>query len=435
MDQWWRNRSFVFLWVCGLFTYLGDQMLAICVTVRVFRAFGTGAALGTYYVVRLLPSALLGPVAGVLIDRFDRRFLAAAGLGLSSVAAAGLYYSARMPQILGFTFLGALAAVLHSPSVRGMLPEVVTKDHLLKANSIQSGTESLARLAVPAVSAGVLAIAGASGALLASACSYLLAAGTVLRVRIRSGAGADTVAEAGTGIGAGDAGGWRSDAVPADTVRDPASSRPAALFCGMKTAGKELLEGVRYLASERVLRDVTLTVTLVMFADTAVSPLFTILLDRNLQVPPEFIGFLSSGYGAGLLLGAALGPLLARPLGDSGLVPLGALFIGAEMLAYSRIQSFWLTLPLQLMCGAGFALLFNGAITALQAVTPRHLTGRVLTASTAVGSIATMVAARAGGGVADAFGIRAVFLCSGLVSLLAVASSMRLARRLRLHSD
>jgi MFS family permease len=402
MDRWWTRRRFVFLWVCRLLTYLGDQMLTICLTVRVFRAFGTGAALGTLYVFRLLPSAIVGPVAGVFIDRFDRRLLAAVGLGLSSVAAVGLYCSAGMSQVLAFTFLGALAAVLYGPSLKGMLPDVVEKEYLLKANSVQSGTESVARLAAPAISAGVLSIAGTSGALLASACSYLLAAGTVFQVKLRGAA---------------------------DEERPEAKA--GGLLGGIRAAGKQLIEGVRYLVAERVLLLVTIAMTMVMFADTSVSPLFTILLNKHLKVPPEFIGFLSSGYGAGLLIGAVLGPLLAKVVGESGLVPLGALFIGGQMLAYSRIQAFWLTLPLQLVCGAGFALLLNGAVTVFQMVAPRRLIGRAVTASTAVGSMATMVAARAGGAVADAFGVKAVFLCAGLVSLCAAAFSLQLARGLR----
>lgn len=404
MDRWWTRRHFVFLWVCRLLTHLGDQMLAICVTVRVFRTFGTGAALGTYYVVRLLPSALIGPVAGVLIDRFDRRLLAAAGLGLSSVAAAGLYYSARMSMAMAFTFVGALAAVLYGPSLKGMLPEVVAKEHLLKANSIQSGTESVARLAAPVVSAAVLSMAGTSGALLASACSYLLAAGAVLQVRLTSASDV---------------------AIGADTAKSH------SLAGEVRTAGKQLVEGARYLATERVLLVVTLAMTAVMFADTSVSPLFTILLNRHLRVPPEFIAFLSSGYGAGLLIGAVAGPVVAKAVGESGLVPLGAFLIGVQMLAYSRLQVFWLTLPLQLTCGAGFALMLNGTITVFQMVTPRRLTGRAVSASTAVGSIATMVAARAGGVVSDAFGVRTVFMWAGLLSLCAAACSVQLARGLR----
>jgi MFS family permease len=383
--------------------YLGDQMLAICVTVRVFKAFGTGAALGTYYVIRQLPPALVSPVAGVFIDRLDRRRLAAGGLVLSSAAAVGLYYSNSMSLVLAFVFLGALGAVVYGPSLKGMLPEVVEKEHLLQANSVQSGTESVARLAAPVVSAAVLSIAGTSGALLGSACSYLLAAGTVFHVSVAG------MQAAGSGGASG-------------------------LTDGVRDAWKELLEGVRYLATERALLPVTAAVTLVMFADTSVSPLFTILLNKHLKVPPEFIGFLSSGYGAGLLIGAVLGPFLAKATGESGLVPLGAGLIGIQMLAYSRIQAFWLTLPLQLMCGTGFALLLNGATTSFQIIAPRRLIGRAFSASAALGSAATIIAARAGGAVADSLGVRAVFLGAGLVSLCAAACSLRLARGARAGS-
>ena len=399
INRWWIRSGFVSLWVCRLLTYLGDQMFHICVTVRVFQAFGTGAALGTYYVVGLLPSALMGPVAGVFIDRLDRRLLAAAGLGLSSVAAVGLYYSEEMPQLLALTFMSALAAVIHGTSLKGILPDVVEKEHLLQANSVQSGTESIARLAAPVISAAILSIAGTSAALLAAACSYLLAAAAVLRVRV---------------------------AAPQE-VANPRSD----LAAGVRDVWKQLIEGVGYLMRERQLLLVTAAVTLVMFADTSVTPLFTILLNKHLNVPAEFIGFLSSGYGAGLLIGAVTGPFLGKAAGESGLVPLGASLIGLQMLAYSRIEAFWLTLPLQVTCGVGFAFLLNGATTVFQTMVPRHLIGRTFSASAGLGALATLVAARAGGAVADALGVRTVFLGAGVLSVCAAVCSLGLARRAR----
>lgn len=415
MTAWWARRGFVSLWLCRMLAFLGDQMMSLCLTVSVFRMLGTGAALGTFFVVRILPSALFGPVIGVLVDSSDRRFLAAAGLGLSSVFAVALYYSGSITAVLAYSFFAAAASTVFGHSLRSMLPEVVEKERLLKANSIQSGTESVARLAAPAASAAIVGIAGTSGALLMSACSYVLAGVAALAVSARQREG-ETSLVGGT--------------LPRATGTRLQQSRlwGRQFHVAMRDTGRRLADGLKYLAGQSTLLMVTLVLTLVMFADSSVSPLFTILLNRHLEVPPEFIGFLSSGYGAGLLVGAIAGPLLAKRVGERGLVPVGAALVGAQMLAYSVIGVFWAALPLQLVCGAGFALLMNGAITAYQAVVPGHLMGRAISASTAVGSIATVFAAKAGGAVADWKGVRVVFLGAGLMSLLAAAVSLRLAR-------
>ncbi len=415
MGAWWARRGFVALWLCRLLAFLGDQMMAVCLTVRVFRMLGTGAALGTFFVVRILPSALLGPIIGVFIDISDRRILAATGLVLSSVFAAALYYSGSITTVFVYSFFAAAASTVFGHSLRSMLPEVVEKERLLQANSIQSGTESVARFLAPAVSAAIVGIAGTSGALLMSAGSYLLASAAAFTVgarrRAKEAGAVDRVRPQITGAGLAQRGLWGRELQHTfgDTVR-------------------RLAEGLTYLAGQNALLIVTLALTLVMFADSSVSPLFTILLDKHLKVPPEFIGFLSSGYGVGLLIGAVAGPFLAKRVGERGLVPVGAALIGAQMLVYSAIGVFWAALPLQLVCGVGFALLMNGAITAYQAVVPGHLMGRAVSASTAVGSIATMFAAKAGGMVADWKGVRVVFLAAGLLSLLAAAVSLQLAR-------
>ncbi|MEW5934960.1 MAG: MFS transporter [Bacillota bacterium] len=398
MDRWWADRRFLCLWWCQVLGQVGDHLVSLSLTVVVYRVFGTGAALGTYFVARSLPSMVVGPVAGVCADTYNRRPLAIFAYGISFAVALVLPYAGTTARMVVAAFLGATATALAYPALQAALPQVVAQDRLLAANSIISATGSIARFVAPSVSALVVGLAGTSAAFLAAATSYLLAALSLLPLRLPNPRG--------------------------DRGGTPLT---------VPHAWRDLLEGLTHLVRTKALLAVALVTSLVMFADSAVHPIFTILVKRVLGMPPESIGYLSSAFGAGTLLGAGVLPVLKRRFDEQGLLSAGVFAIAAQMLAYSQITEFWFALPLQVASGIGFAFLLNATRTLFQTLAPGALVGRVVAASMALSSFLNLFAVKGGGFMADRLGPRAVFLCAGILCLACGAASLPVLRPRKEH--
>ncbi|MDI6822767.1 MAG: MFS transporter [Bacillota bacterium] len=125
MDRWWADRRVLCLWWCQVLGQVGDHLVSLSLTVVVYRVFGTGAALGTYFVARSLPSMVVGPVAGVCADTYNRRSLAIFAYGISLGVALVLPYAGTMARMVVAAFLGATATALAYPALQAALPQVV----------------------------------------------------------------------------------------------------------------------------------------------------------------------------------------------------------------------------------------------------------------------------------------------------------------------
>ncbi|MFD7658363.1 MFS transporter [Actinosynnema sp. NPDC059797] len=178
------------LWLAGFVSQLGDWVLLVALPVHVYQRTGSTAATATTFVVALLPSLVLSPVAGVLADRWDRRRL---------VVAVGLAQAVTLlPLLTGdLVVLNVVIAVqsglaaLFQPAVNALLPTLVPREQVVAANGLVGLGDNLARLVGASLGGLLLGHAGLSGVVLVDAVSFLLAAGLLasLRTRDREGAG------------------------------------------------------------------------------------------------------------------------------------------------------------------------------------------------------------------------------------------------------
>jgi len=134
-----RQRNFALLWVGGMISNLGDWLLLIALPFHVYQRTGSALATGTMFVAETIPSILLGSVAGVFVDRWDRRRT----MIVCTVAQAGLtlmLLTVRSPEKFWIIYLvgflqSAIGQFFH-PASSALLPRVVGEQHMLAANSL-----------------------------------------------------------------------------------------------------------------------------------------------------------------------------------------------------------------------------------------------------------------------------------------------------------
>ena len=136
-----RNRQFLFLWFVNIATTLAIELFTITILVTIYeQTESTLQAAGTM-VARTMPAFLLGPVAGVLVDRFPRKNMLISmdlvRLVLVGIAIWFLQGDGKVPVAGIYLILAGLAAadVFHRPARLSLIPSLVTWDQLVKANS------------------------------------------------------------------------------------------------------------------------------------------------------------------------------------------------------------------------------------------------------------------------------------------------------------
>ena len=147
-----RQRDFALLWSGGLISLAGDWVLFVGLPLYVYDRTGSTLATGAIFLARLLPQVLLGSVAGVFVDRWDRRRTLVAANLLLAVALVPLFVGAAADQFW-LVYLAAMAAVALQqfvvPAEEALLPRLVAEDELVPANALNALNNNLAWLGVP----------------------------------------------------------------------------------------------------------------------------------------------------------------------------------------------------------------------------------------------------------------------------------------------
>jgi MFS family permease len=182
-----HNRDFRFLWLGQVVSQLGDWFNVVALYALLFELTGSATAVAGLMVMQLLPVALVGPVAGVIVDRFDRRRIMIAADLLRGTAVLGLLL-VRTPDTvwLAYVVTGVMVACsgFFEPARSATVPSIVPREQLVAANAISTGTWS-AMLAVGAsLGGGVAAWLGRDAAFLINAVSFFASAVFLWRMRV-----------------------------------------------------------------------------------------------------------------------------------------------------------------------------------------------------------------------------------------------------------
>jgi MFS family permease len=178
-----RNRNFRFLWAAEIVSFLGDWFNTIALYTIVFELAGSGRALAVVMVAKMLPVFLVMPVAGPLVDRFDRRTLLIASDLARMVLALGLILAHRaesLPALYACIVAMVTMTGVFFPARQAAIPQIVGEKDLATANALSGGTWSV-MLAIGAAAGGwVTAAAGVDVALVLDSATFLLSAGLLV---------------------------------------------------------------------------------------------------------------------------------------------------------------------------------------------------------------------------------------------------------------
>jgi MFS family permease len=379
------GRNFTKTMVASGFANLADGVLWVALPLLAVRLTRSPLLIAGVTVAARLPW-LLAPVAGAFADRLDRRqsmvrvnlvrFVLLGGLALAVAVDV-----ATLPMLYVVAVLLGVGETLFDTSAQSLLPAVVDREDLTRANSRLYAVELVANTFIGPPLGGLLAAAGLALALGLPAAAYLVGAGFLA-----------LLAGSFRAVGAGPAGSTR--------LRD------------------EVAEGTRFVWRHPVLRPLAIMLGLQNMAFSAAFSVFVLF-----AVAPGPMGLSDAGYGvltATLGVGSLLGSWLAAGV-ERRLGRVRTLVLSIVLNGVSLVVPVVTALPVPIgtsMLASGAGIVFWNVVTVSlrQRITPDRLLGRMNASYRLVGWGTIPLGAALGGVLAEALGLRGAFLVAALVT-------------------
>ncbi|MEU8405568.1 MFS transporter [Micromonospora sp. NPDC048842] len=177
------NRDFVTVAISNLVSRAGTVVFDVVLAWWLVRETGATVVAGYVLAASTLPIALLSPLSGVLVDRWNKKWVLIVTDAVSAIAAGAVAVMAyqdvvNIPAlVLCAAVLGACTS-LFKPAVRSIVPALVAKDRLTKANSLTTNFAETTKVVGPLLGAALIAVpaVGIAGALLVNAASFAISA-------------------------------------------------------------------------------------------------------------------------------------------------------------------------------------------------------------------------------------------------------------------
>jgi MFS family permease len=184
-----RRRTFWILWLGQLVSLLGSGITQFALAVWAFQRSGSATQFGAIAMCSVLPGLLLSPLAGVFVDRWNRRtamLIANVGAALATAAVAALLAVDRIEpwHIYVATSLVSGFTALHWPAYAAATTQLVAKARLGKASGAMLVADAVAELAAPVLGGVLLAALGLVGVFALDLCTFVFATTTLLGVRL-----------------------------------------------------------------------------------------------------------------------------------------------------------------------------------------------------------------------------------------------------------
>jgi predicted MFS family arabinose efflux permease len=181
-----ENRGFRQLWLGQVVSQLGDWFDTLALFTLVLKLTGSGRAVGLVLVARFLPSVVMGPLSGVVADRFSRRTIMIVSDVARAVVVLGFLF-VRRPEhvwlIYVLTVLQLTFSTFFEPAKTAAIPSIVAERDLVMANSISSITWSVMLTLGAAIGGAITDWFGTDAAFVIDSLTYLASAVLVARVR------------------------------------------------------------------------------------------------------------------------------------------------------------------------------------------------------------------------------------------------------------
>jgi DHA3 family macrolide efflux protein-like MFS transporter len=382
--QGWQN-SFFTMYIGQAFSLLSSSAVQFSIIWWITVQTGSAMALTVASVVGLLPQAVIGPFAGVWIDRYNRKTImifADSAVAISSLVL-GLSFFFTTPSLIFIyfiLFIRALGETFHKPTMQAVIPQLVPENQLTKAGGLGQMVQSACSMVGPMLGAFLMSITTLQYAMLVDVFGAVLAVLTLSSVKI---------------------------------AKHAMTSTKLSIIADMK-------QGIRALKSNKALMKVSIPILLSTIVFVPMGTLLPLMVREYFNGTAWHNGIVQTLFSSGMLIAAIVisitGGIRKQFLMISvGIFTLGVCsFIGGILPA----SGFWLFCIVIFVMGTT-GMLSNIPFTAyIQKTIPPQNLGKVISLVTSVMSFAAPIGMFIAGPVSSLIGISSWMICAGMLMLV-----------------
>ncbi|MEG4394038.1 MFS transporter [Microcoleus sp. BROC3] len=379
-----RSRNYRLFFAGQGISLIGNWMTQVATVWLVYNLSDSPWILGVVGFTSQIPTLILLPFAGVLIDRWNRHRVIIATQILAMVQSLALAFLAltgvvNIWQILVLSFFQGAINAFDAPARQAFVPELVEKkEDLANAIALNASMFNAARLIGPAMAGLLIATVGPSYCFLIDGLSYIAVIAGLLAMQIK----------------------------------------PRKIAATNTNPLQRLKEGFVYAFGFPPIRAILLLLSLVSFAGMSHTVLVPIFATKILRGDAQTLGFLMAASGVGAFTGAIY--LISRTtvVGLGKWIAISPAIMGLGLIGFGLSRVLWLSLIMMLFVGFGFILQFAGGNTFLQTIVEDDKRGRVMSIYTMAFFGVTPFGNLVAGGLANYIGAPNTVIIGGIVCVL-----------------
>ncbi len=382
-----RSRNYRLFFGGQSVSLIGTWMMRVATSWLVYRLTGSAFLLGLTGFVGQIPTFLVAPLAGVLVDRWNRHRILVVTQVLAMVqslllAALALGGVIRFWHVLLLSVAQGVINAFDTPARQSLLIDLVErKEDLPNAIALNSSMVNAARLVGPSLAGALIAVAGEGVCFLIDGLSYIAVVAALLAMRIPT---------------------RRANGTPGRMLH-------------------ELAEGMRYAIGFVPIRTILLMLAIVSIVGMPYTVLVPVVARELLGGGPYVFGFLMAATGLGALAGALWLASRRTVLGLGRMLVLAATLFGAGLIAIGLSRWLVITLPLMAVTGFGMMVQIAGSNTLLQTIVDDDKRGRVMSLYTMSFMGMTPFGSLLAGVLAERIGAGGTLIVGGICCLAAAA--------------
>ncbi len=389
----WRNRNWRLYWTGETVSVAGDYVFDVTVLLWVVRVIAlhvtwAPAAASGVLVAAGAPALVVGPFAGVFVDRWDRRrtmltadaaraVLVAALIPLSFASvSAHLTRAAQLGIVYAVVAAASCFSQFFGPSKFAMLGVIVPEADVPKASGLLMSATYTASIVGPPLAAPLLFTAGVRWALIINSVSFAVSFVTIWLIHL------------------GPAHQPAAESLAAGSPEPAPQPQPAGQSGGF---WREFVAGLRFFAASPVLVAVVVGLSVTAAGAAAINVVNVFFLQVNLHSSASLYGTFGMAEGVGGVLGTLLAAWVIARLHAGKAFCAGLILAGVALIGYSRSSELVAALALLAATGTMLGVVNTAISPLLLGATPQHMIGRVTSVITPVAYLAVIGATAAAG--------------------------------------